>query len=64
MPTAAIPRAPKLWRIKDPIKLMARGQLELPGLGILDSKTDEQAWQELESATSRGRRYPARQDDV
>jgi len=57
MPAAAITRAPKLWRIKDPVKLMARGQLLLPGFGMPNGKTLEQAWQELESASSHKRRY-------
>lgn len=51
---------PKLWRIRDPRKLIARGQLSLPGMSIFDSKTADQAWSELVSATSPKRRHHAR----
>ena len=52
-------RTPLLWRTRDPEKLKSMGQLELPGLGIADSRTDDQAWLELESASSRGTRRHA-----
>ena len=45
-------RVPRLWRVKDPRRLITLGQLELPGFAISDSKTDDQAWSELVSATS------------
>lgn len=47
-------KVPRLWRIRDPRKLISMGQLELPGLELEDSKTTEQVWSELESAGSQG----------
>ncbi|MBA7701612.1 hypothetical protein ES703_110352 [subsurface metagenome] len=44
-------KVPRLWRTRDPRELVSMGQLELPGLGIEHSKTSEQAWAELESAS-------------
>ncbi|MBA7664875.1 hypothetical protein ES703_72940 [subsurface metagenome] len=50
---STITKVPRLWRVRDPRKLVSMGQLELPGLEIENSKTSEQAWAELESASSR-----------
>ena len=51
-----LPKVPRLWSTRDPRKLVSMGQLALPGLGIENSKTSEQAWAELESAGSQNRR--------
>ena len=53
-------KKPLLWRTKSSRTLRRLGQLDLPGLGISDSRTESQAWLELESATSResGRHAP------
>ncbi|KKL52676.1 hypothetical protein LCGC14_2283080 [marine sediment metagenome] len=42
---------PRLWRIRDPRKLVSLGQLYLPGLEIETTKTTEEAWSELVSAS-------------
>jgi hypothetical protein len=41
---------PQLWRIKDPLKLINLGQLELPGFDTISLKTVDQLWGGLESA--------------
>ena len=44
-------RTPRLWRTRDPRKLVSLGQLCLPGLELETTKTVDQAWSELESAS-------------
>lgn len=46
-------KVPRLWRTRDPRKLVSMGQLEFPGLRIENSQTSEHAWAELESDTRR-----------
>jgi len=60
MPVEIKKKMPLLWRTKSSRTLRRLGQLDLPGLGISDSKTADQAWSELVSATSPGSRRHAR----
>jgi len=43
---------PRLWVTKDPVELILLGQLELPGFDISDSRTVDQAWQDMVEASS------------